>query len=89
MKKEHVTAGKKTKTETIMWPKMLSILVMNYKFSCSFKGGSGESKSINIHKIIKNLLTLLIHQVREIRDLHTFTLNIQTFISNASTQTKL
>ena len=74
MKKEHVTAGKKTKTETIMWPKMLSILVKNYKFPCSFKGGSGESKSINIHKYHqKSLNTAYSSSQRDNRPLHIHT----------------
>ena len=77
MKKEHVTAGKKTKTETIMKPKNVINPSEESPIFSTVSNVDLENLNLSITtNIIKDLLTLLIQQVREIRDLHTFTPNV-------------
>ena len=77
MKKEHVTAGKKTKTETIMKPKNVINPSEESPIFSTVSNVNLENLNLSITtNIIKDLLTLLVQHVREIRDLHTFTPNV-------------
>ena len=74
MKKEHVTASKKTKTETITKPKTVIDPGKELPIFSAVSNVDLENLNLSITKNIKDLLAPLIQQIRETRgflNLHT------------------
>ena len=69
MKKEHVTASNKAKTEIIAKPKTVIDLGEDLLIFSAVSNVDLENLNLSIATNIKDLLAPLIQQIREIRDI--------------------